>query len=360
MMPDAFYQWFVQATIWAGVAMLVLAAWAMADRWLSDRRQKQNSRMRARMQETILGFLAGQVEIEQASSELQGNPRLARGVLVNLASLVSRRQRPMVSHLARESGIIAWANNAMQARDIDTRINGAIALGYLGNQDSVPALMGGLHDDHLDMRIAAAQALVEMRHEPSLPAVVRALSIPGRWTRQRAIELLSAYGPQVVPSLLAMLGERHPAPPASVARIALGVIGRIAPDADTSLKLLHWASHKDMDTRVAAVRTLGAIGNPLCASTLCMAMQDEAWEVRAAAAKALGRIHGRGCIEKLVLALSDRSWWVRHHAANALAQVGASGRSVLEHEADHNMDAFARDMSRQVLEEVNINQGVPA
>jgi hypothetical protein len=55
--------------------------------------------------------------------------------------------------------------------------------------------------------------------------------------------------------------------------------------------------------------------------------------------------------------LADPAWWVRHNAAQALYDIGERGIALLHAASDHHADRFARDISRQVLEE---HAGKPA
>ncbi|MGA0848436.1 MAG: HEAT repeat domain-containing protein, partial [Chthoniobacterales bacterium] len=56
-------------------------------------------------------------------------------------------------------------------------------------------------------------------------------------------------------------------------------------------------------------------------------------------------------LDLLVSGLRDTSWWVRFSAAQALWESGAAGRQALTVAMTGDADRFARDMSRQILEE---------
>lgn len=105
-----------------------------------------------------------------------------------------------------------------------------------------------------------------------------------------------------------------------------------------------------IDGRTAATRALGAMGDPVAASTLLAALEDEAWPVRAQAARALGRVDAQYAIEPLGFALRDRAWWVRRHAAFALAALGDDGRAALARHATQDSDPFAAEMAAEALE----------
>jgi HEAT repeat protein len=67
--------------------------------------------------------------------------------------------------------------------------------------------------------------------------------------------------------------------------------------------------------------------------------------------QALGRLHSDRHLDLLVRALHDSSWWVRFSAAQALWQLGDVGRAALTSAMTGDTDRYARDMSRQILEE---------
>ena len=67
--------------------------------------------------------------------------------------------------------------------------------------------------------------------------------------------------------------------------------------------------------------------------------------------QALGRMRSERHLDLLTAGLRDSSWWVRFSAARALWELGAPGRQALTVAMTSDADRFARDMSRQILEE---------
>jgi len=103
--------------------------------------------------------------------------------------------------------------------------------------------------------------------------------------------------------------------------------------------------------RVAGAKALGALGGAEAATALVTALSDPQWEVRSMAAKALARAGDDSAAEPLHGCLADPAWWVRYNAAQALYVLGGRGLSLLRAASEHHTDAFARDISRQTLEE---------
>ena len=99
------------------------------------------------------------------------------------------------------------------------------------------------------------------------------------------------------------------------------------------------------------MRALGLIGAHAATDDVARLASDPAWEVRNAVMQALGKMKAERHIGKLTDALRDSSWWVRFSAAQALWELGAAGRQTLTAAMTGDADRYARDMSRQILEE---------
>lgn len=342
----------IWGSVLLGAIVLVLSAYALVTRRLSDSRQTRAARLRPRMTAAVEAYLAGQALVDEAHRELDADPDLAAGVLLGIASVHGRADQLRLHPLARRLLIEPRAMQELGRRNPALRARAAVKLGYLGSDNAVPALLEALQDDQLDVRLAAAQALVQMRHVPAIGPVLRALAMPGRWPLQRATELLVDYGDDVVEPLRGVLAARDEVPPPAAVSVALNVLGmlgarRAAPE------VLGWLEHNDPEIRVAAARALGGMAERGTSPALVRALRDEEWEVRSMAAKALGQLREAGVIQALEGALSDPAWWVRFNAAQSLAELGANGMEALRRAMNTDEDAFARDISRQLLEERN-------
>lgn len=342
-----------------GAVVLGLAAYAVLTRWLSERRQTRASRLQPRMQEAVVGYLAGAVPVEEAQRALAVDRRLGTGVLLGLASTNARdvqlRLRPLADALAFEGE----RQHALASRNPNLRARAAVQLGYLGSEESIPALLSALHDEQLDVRLAAAQALVQMRHAPAVIPILDALALPGRWPLQRATELIHGMGEAAALPLRQLLSDRASAPAPAAVAIAINVLGMLGAR-EAAAQVAGWLDHEDIEIRVAAAKALGGMHEPAVAARMIEALADPAWEVRSMAAKSLGRLRAKDAIPALQHALTDAAWWVRCNAAEALAEMGADGVAMLKQTLATEADAFARDISRQLLEERNLMPALEA
>jgi HEAT repeat protein len=136
------------------------------------------------------------------------------------------------------------------------------------------------------VRQTAAHTLGERRDESAIPALLQALDDSDSDVREEVADALSQIGAVCVPGLLAQ------------------------------------TSHRDQHTRIAAIRALGQIGDPLAITTLVRALDDESAWVRAAAAEALGALVAVDAVKPLIARLSDPDRAVQQSARIALQRIG--------------------------------------
>jgi HEAT repeat protein len=344
------YRIALYGTVLLGAIVIVLAAYAVLTRWLSERRQTRAARLRPRLLAAVEGFLDGRVTPGDAERELAADRKLALGVLLGVASARSReeqlRLRPLAARLGYERRQLQLLANGGPER----RANAAVQLGYLGSDSAGPALFAALKDEQLDVRLAAAQALVQMQRSIAVVPILRALALPGRWPLQRVSELLVGFGERAIAPLRQLLLNRADGLPPAALAVAINVLGLLGAR-QAAMQVAGWLDHADPEIRVAAAKALGGMQEPDTVPALVKALRDETWEVRGMAAKSLGRLHDPGTIPALDRALADRAWSVRYNAAHALDELGGEGAGALRRALATQDDAFARDISRQMLEE---------
>lgn len=377
------YTFALYGVVVLAVVVFVLAFYAVLTRWLSERRQTRASKLRPRMREAVEGFLDGRVVAADAERELAADRKLGLGVLLGVASARSRDDQVRLRPLAERFGYERQQLQALTHGNPGRRANAAVHLGYLGSDAAGPALLAALHDEHLDVRLAAAQALVQMRRSVTVVPILRALALPGRWPLQRATELLYGFGATAIAPLRHLLAQRTDAARADAERtsaentntertdaartdaesssadatvmpiVAINVLGLLGAR-DAAGQVASWLDHSECEVRVAAAKALGNMRQPMVVDALLHALRDSDWQVRSMAAKSLGRLGEPRVIPALDGALGDPAWWVRYNAAHALAELGGDGLDALQRALSTQSDPFARDISRQTLEERNL------
>lgn len=346
------YTFVLYGVVVLGAVVFLMAGYAVLTRYLSERRQTRASKLRPRMVDAVDGFLDGRVEAADAQRELAADRKLGLGVLLGVASARSRdeqvRMRPLAERFDYERKQLQELASGSPAR----RAHAAVHLGYLGSDASAPALLAALQDEHLDVRLAAAQALVQMGRSVTVVPILRALALPGRWPLQRATELLYGFGAVAVAPLQHLLAQRTDVE-WTVPTVAINVLGLLGAR-EAAGQVAGWLDHPQAEVRVTAAKALGNMNEPEVADALIHALHDSVWQVRSMSAKSLGRLGEARAIPALDGALGDPAWWVRYNAANALAGLGGDGLDALHRALSTQADPFARDICRQTLEEHNL------
>jgi HEAT repeat protein len=202
----------------------------------------------------------------------------------------------------------------------------------------------------LDVRFAAARSLAAHGHAPAVPEVVLAFDIPGEMNQRRVADTLAAFGTGAIPQLLEVLGNRHDMYSVNGVEVATRALGLLR-SREAVAPLTRLLTHPEFRVRLNAIRALGQIGDPAAIPDVARCAQDPAWEVRNTVMRSLGKLHATDHVSELSEALRDESWWVRFSAAEALWQLGQPGREALSTTHKLSSDRFARDISRQILEE---------
>ena len=138
--------------------------------------------------------------------------------------------------------------DTVKRKAIFTQAAAAHALGEIGNQDAVPALVEALRTGTWSIRITTAQALSKLRWQPETPGD-KVLSAIGR----RQWSLLRNLGEHAVDPLIDALGEA--------------------------------------ELRTDVLQALGETGHPKVLDALLPYLQSKSWQVRKTAARALMALH---------------------------------------------------------------------
>lgn len=104
---------------------------------------------------------------------------------------------------------------------------------------------------------------------------------------------------------------------------------------------------KNTNMRIACVKALGILGDPLNERLLIVASKDRDWVVRLSAVNGLSKLHSAEAVAAVQAALNDKEWWVRQAAANALLNMDV-GISRLE-DVIKGDDRYASDAMKLAL-----------
>lgn len=205
-------------------------------------------------------------------------------------------------------------------KDPDDRVRAqaAATLSRIPHAQSLRALLQGLQDPHEDVRKRCAAALGDIGDPRAGSALIALLNDPHQETRIAAAEALGRIGDdRAVPALISMLADEDE----SVVQKAILALRKIQ-DPQSTRPLLQLLQHPSHRVRQKAAESLGAIGDAVVAEQLePLLKHDRSEEVRAAAAKALGAIRDPGSVDALLNAVHDLMS-VRTKAVAALGEIG--------------------------------------
>jgi HEAT repeat protein len=319
---------------------------------LTSNRLRKNSAFRARAQGVLKQFLSSEVSLERASDILSKNPKEALLLLMETCNSVAQEDRKKLLPLLTLLPFRKQQLSAINSRSCETRLHAAEALGYIGDDSVVPSLMIALRDEILAVRLAAATSLVRLDCDVAMP-ILESLNIPGTLSQGRIAEVIASIGDRAVNPIIKILD--HPSGNTTAICIATRASGILK--AGPSLPFLaNLLTHENREVRINCVRALASIGNHASAEPLAKITEDPSWEVRSAVMHAFGKLGADNHIPELLEGLSDPEWWVRYNSAKSLYQLGSNGIKALQNAAINHVDAYARDMSRQILQQHGLSQ----
>lgn len=344
----------VVVTVGLTVVVVVLSVYALVTRLLSERRQEHALQLRANMRSLVERYISGQVGHEAVVADLQTDHSIAFGVLLEVSATHPIDGRESLLPLYLSLGLEKRALRAIRSRDPARRATAATWLGYMtGRAEGRDALRKALNDRDLDVRLAAAQAIVYRGYAWMTVSILKALALPGPWPLQRTSEILVRLGPAAIDPLCDFV-RTHPREGSGPAlQVAINVLGLLSARAAVP-ETLDLLNHPEIELRVTAAKALGGMGDWRATGPLSQVLCDPKWEVRSMAAKSLGQLRDPGAVDALERALADKAWWVRFSAAQALLSIGQPGIQRLRQATAGHQDQFARDISRQILEENGI------
>jgi len=339
---------------WIAVALtlasLLSLLFIIALRWLTDRRLQHTSRFRRNAGPLVSAYAeTNTTNGSDTLAVLQADRQEARLLLLTLSAAAAPPERAKIATLFAGLNLVPDELSRLDSRRWETRMEAAQNLGYMGDDTAVPALRKTLHDEVLAVRLAAAYSLAALGRTETTSEIITAFDLPGEMNQRRVAEILMKFGPDGTQTLLAVAANTEGKYSDNAIGVAVRVLGLLhaQPAAKQLLPLL---KHSEYRVRLNAARSLGLIGDAATAHEITPLVEDQTWEVRNAAVQALGRLKANQ-EATLVKALADHAWWVRFSAARALYALGDTGIRALKDAVAGNADGYARDISRQVLQE---------
>jgi HEAT repeat protein len=223
------------------------------------------------------------------------------------------------------------------------------------DRDAVPRLVGALRDESSKVRASAASALGSIGGEAAVPALVEALKDTA-YVRSNVIDALGKIGgKRAVTALTSVLKSNDQ----SMKLRAISALRRIGGEAAVSA-LVEALRDESSSVRASSAEALKGDSGEAAVSALVEALGDTDQYVREAAADALGRSNAAEAVLRLVEALRDESSKVRASAASALGSIGGEAAVSALVEALRDESSSVRASSAEALGRIGNKRAVPA
>jgi HEAT repeat protein len=360
--------------IWALLALAMVAYSSQM-----QKRRVQRAATRARLQEVFQNMankaggseFINAAEMTEALKLATGNDReCLRDCLVEQARrLQGESLRPFYESY-ESLRFAADDMRAFQSQKWQEQVDAATRLGHMRCASAIEVLTGALRAGDKDVRLAVICALADIGDPRSVPAIIYSLADADGWqVLQVADKLL--HMPVDITRLLLDLLQASSANRDKREASAKMVLELIADFGQRGCERLNaraarsaasqFLSSDSIDMRARAIRAIAAVGieSQDELEQIIGQLAEKDWQIRAVAAKALGQLHQEQAIPGLTQALTDEAWWVRHNAAHALASLGQHGQAAL-YEQVGNPDRFARDIAKEVIEELQLDAATKA
>lgn len=316
----------------------------------SGERLARTRYLRSKMRPALEGYLAGHIPEAAVISELERDEEVALECLVNAVGELPDSERPRLRRFFDHFRFTEELMQQLGDKDWSVAARAAALLGFAGTQECIPLLLKTLNDDMLDVRLAAARALAQLKAGESVEPILHSLALPGELPQQCVAEILYEMGEAALDPMLEFLHKEHGEEDVAAVAAVVRALGLLKAD-KAAPEVIALLEHPESEVRLNSARTLGHIGSPGAISPLLKRLHDPVWEVRSVTVKALGYLGYPVAIPSVKKALEDAAWWVRYNAAEALFRMGAAGVVALKEAMSASQDRFARDISRQILEE---------
>lgn len=319
------------AAIWWSAAVLAVASVALMGilvfrRMATERRKDADRKRTSALQPLVFRCIDDPSAIEAVAAGLGPHDTRLIGPLVRgLVDSIAGDDRGTLIDLLQRFGVVRDDIERLRRGKPEQRLQAAMTLGYFGTPEVMAALDAALGDPNIEVRVAAANALLKSDQPVDLGRILEWFEhsrggFP-RSLRNLFVELARRDPESFLPHL-----DTAPVPALTALIYALGHVQEF----DILAKLMRiGVDHASKDVRAETMRALGLIGHPASAPAISRGLADPAWEVRTQAAIAAGRIRLPRLIETLSALMDDTEWWVRFRAAEALGKMGDEGAQAL-------------------------------
>jgi PAS domain S-box-containing protein len=249
---------------------------------------------------TVLGWIDDQ-ETRKALTRYLGHPESRKQVVEVFVSSGKKVVDLLISQLDA---------------DPETRQSAILALGRIGSDKAVDALLPLLKDD--EYAVVTCGALSKIGNKKAFSDLIELLGHRNPSIRRAAIASLNSIGhPDMAHRMPSLLSDKNPFVRESALRIA-GYFG--FSEAKTFVHRL--VCDEDTNVRIAAIENLPYFEDERFFSALKYLYEEKDPKIRAAVVRSLGQLETRQAWEELENALGDSDEWVRYYAVKSIDNQG--------------------------------------
>jgi HEAT repeats len=242
--------------------------------------------------------------------------------------------------LVAKARISTWLSAELSNSEAGRRAEALEIVAVLKFDSLRGRLMQAAHDDERAVRVAACRALAVIDPRRAIGELLRLVETDGEWTVDLLTDIIERYGLEFIDPVLNRV-ETWASTPGLVALLA----STMAPTGESVLVTA--LGRQDSSSQIRAAAGLGAVRSKLAVPALQRLLQSAEPDVRSAAVRALGAIGQPGAISDLTQALGDEARPVRFGAATSLL-VTPGGRDVLLR-ASKSTDPFVAEAAGLAL-----------
>jgi len=261
--------------------------------------------------------------------------------------------RDRLAALARLMECQSMAMRKLGSRHAAERLMAILALGFLKDEQAVPALLEQLHQGEKQAAVHAARALLEIDASAHVDQVVQRLLTLTDLDFSLVSVLLKPFRGVLARTMMEGMPPSAPlqacAPGAAAAALQWLRLARALSLQVPGERLgAFLANSDDIDLLIATTRLMqGEQGT----QALIAHAQHQDWRVRAQVAQALGRIGRLDDAELLARLTTDAQWWVRYRATQALLSIPGLSVQKVQTRIECTGDRYAINMLHSVISE---------
>ncbi len=275
--------------------------------------------------------------------------RSLKRVMLKLATEVIGDSRVRLTRAFEYFQFVDEAIEAMQDDRWWIRANGCKNAGLMLNEKALPFLERCLDDDNDDVRIEAAQSMLDIAGVEIVAPILMRITEMSLWMKVRLSRSILVFGEHAVEPLVKAMMSPSPAVQGFCVEL-LGILG----DVKAVPTLMEYLEYTVPEVKQKSLIALGRIGDGRCIPIIQRFFQTPNEQLRVAAARAAGNLASPAMAYDLHWMLVKDSMPVKLAAGEALARSGELGIKSLKY-ALNVSDANVRMVALQFLHEAGVS-----